>query len=130
MRLFLSPTSPFAREVKVALAEKNLLEKEHLVAVDEAVTKAAADASTGETASLAFLTLRNRAERLGLAARSLHTVSPLATLERGYAIVSDAAENKVITSVAEARPNQTVRAQLADGNLLARIESVTRQEKK
>lgn len=68
--------------------------------------------------------------RLGLAARSLHTVSPLATLERGYAIISDTAENKVITSVAQAHQNQTVRAQLADGNLLARIESVTPQEKK
>lgn len=34
MRLFLSPTSPFAREVKVALAEKNLLESTEQVYVD------------------------------------------------------------------------------------------------
>lgn len=34
MRLFLSPTSPFAREVKVALAEKNLLDATEQVFVD------------------------------------------------------------------------------------------------
>lgn len=34
MRLFLSPTSPFAREVKVALAEKNLLDSTEEVFVD------------------------------------------------------------------------------------------------
>ena len=40
------------------------------------------------------------------------------------------ADNSVITSVNQAHENQIVRAQLADGNLLARIESVTPQEKK
>ncbi len=34
MRLFLSPTSPFAREVKVALAEKDLLDSTEQVFVD------------------------------------------------------------------------------------------------
>ena len=34
MRLYLSPTSPFAREVKVALSEKNLLESTEQVYVD------------------------------------------------------------------------------------------------
>ncbi|MGH8370188.1 MAG: exodeoxyribonuclease VII large subunit, partial [Gammaproteobacteria bacterium] len=47
--------------------------------------------------------------RLGLAARSLHTVSPLATLERGYAIVSDAGDGQVIASVSQVREHQTVR---------------------
>jgi hypothetical protein len=51
------------------LAEKNLLPKEQLAPVDAVLARAAAAASTGEAASLAFLTLRNRAERLSLAAR-------------------------------------------------------------
>lgn len=51
------------------LAEKNLLPKEQLAPVDEVLARAAAAAPTGEAASLAFLTLRNRAERLSLAAR-------------------------------------------------------------
>jgi hypothetical protein len=72
---YAAPVSPgtwlntLGASVSLFLAEKNLLEKEHLVSVDDAVAKAAAAAPTGEAASLAFLTLRNRAERLGLAAR-------------------------------------------------------------
>jgi len=69
------PASPGAwldtlgASVSLFLAEKNLLPKDQLVAIDEAVARAAAAAPTGETASLAFITLRNRAERLGLASR-------------------------------------------------------------
>jgi hypothetical protein len=82
---YAAPVSPstwlntLGASVSLFLAEKNLLQKDHLTSIDESVAKAAAAAATGETASLAFLTLRNRAERLGLAAR-LETVlaaSPL-----------------------------------------------------
>lgn len=51
------------------LAEKNLLPKEQLAPVEDVLARAAAAAATSEAASLAFLTLRNRAERLSLAAR-------------------------------------------------------------
>lgn len=51
------------------LGEKNLLAPEQLVSNGEIVARAAAAAGTGEAASLAFLTLRNRAERLQVAAR-------------------------------------------------------------
>jgi len=51
------------------LAEKNLLAKEQLVPADEILAHTAAAAAASEAASLAFLTLRNRAERLNLAAR-------------------------------------------------------------
>jgi exodeoxyribonuclease VII large subunit len=55
-------------------------------------------------------------ERLTLrqAARALHAVSPLATLERGYAILFDA-EGKVLRSAGEIAPGSAVRARLADG---------------
>ncbi|MGH8308010.1 MAG: exodeoxyribonuclease VII large subunit, partial [Gammaproteobacteria bacterium] len=43
--------------------------------------------------------LKGLDNRLGLAARALDTVSPLATLNRGYAIVTDAGSGKVIASV-------------------------------
>ncbi|HEX5339308.1 MAG TPA: exodeoxyribonuclease VII large subunit [Gammaproteobacteria bacterium] len=68
--------------------------------------------------------------RLGLAIHSLHTVSPLATLERGYAIVSDAGSGRVLTSVTQVRENQTVRTQLADGGFLAHIGKLDSKEKK
>ena len=51
------------------LAEKGALAKYNVAPFDAALAPAAAAATTGEAASLAFLTLRNRAERLSLAAR-------------------------------------------------------------
>jgi len=56
---------------------------------------------------------RDRAA-LRQAARALHAVSPLATLERGYAILFDG-EGKVLRSVAQVVPGMAVRARLADG---------------
>lgn len=67
--------------------------------------------------------------RLGLAARSLHTVSPLATLERGYAIVSDAGNGRVLSSIAQLRTQQTVQARLADGTFTAQVGEILGKEK-
>jgi len=72
---YAAPASPaawldtLATSLALFLAEKNLLAPEQLPALDEAIARAAAAAPTGEAASLAFLTLRNRAERQQLAAR-------------------------------------------------------------
>jgi exodeoxyribonuclease VII large subunit len=62
--------------------------------------------------------------RLGLAVRGLDTVSPLATLDRGYAILTDAASGSVIASVDSAHRTQQVDARLSDGRVIARIESI------
>lgn len=64
--------------------------------------------------------------QMALAARALEAVSPLATLNRGYAIVSDAQSGAVISHVDAARPGQTVRAQLVDGSLLAEVKDKQR----
>jgi exodeoxyribonuclease VII large subunit len=68
--------------------------------------------------------------RVALAARALDTVSPLATLNRGYAIVSDAESGAVISHVQQARPGQAIRARLVDGSLLAEIKHLDRENKK
>lgn len=68
--------------------------------------------------------------RVALAARALDTVSPLATLNRGYAIVSDAEGGAVISHVQHARRGQAIRARLVDGNLLAEIKDLDRENKK
>ena len=68
-----------------------------------------------------LLALHNQ---LGLATRALDTVSPLATLNRGYAIVSDAASGAVISHVTDAKAGQSIRARLADGSLLAEVREV------
>lgn len=62
-----------------------------------------------------------RQQRLGLAARALDSVSPLATLERGYSIVSDATSGKVLTNVNAVKSGTEIRAQLARGTLQATV---------
>ena len=60
--------------------------------------------------------LQRRQTQLRHDGRALHAVSPLATLERGYAIVFDA-DGKVLRSVQGVEPGSTLRARLADGEL-------------
>ncbi|MBD8898450.1 exodeoxyribonuclease VII large subunit [Rhodanobacter sp. DHG33] len=55
------------------------------------------------------------------AARTLHAVSPLATLERGYAILFDA-DGKVLRSAQGAESGDVLRARLADGELTLRVD--------
>ncbi len=59
--------------------------------------------------------------RLRLTARALDAVSPLATLERGYAIVTDADKGTVLTSAARVSEGSRIRARLADGTLEATV---------
>jgi len=60
--------------------------------------------------------------RLRLAARALDSVSPLATLDRGYAIVSDEETGAILTDAAKAKPGSGIRAQLAHGTLKATVK--------
>jgi exodeoxyribonuclease VII large subunit len=59
--------------------------------------------------------------RITLAARTLNAVSPLATLQRGYAIVTDE-QGRVLTQAAQATPGTVIEARLAQGRIGARIE--------
>jgi exodeoxyribonuclease VII large subunit len=59
--------------------------------------------------------------RLRLAARALDSVSPLATLDRGYAIVSDAESGAILTDAAQVKPGSGISAQLAHGTLQATV---------
>ena len=61
--------------------------------------------------------------RLQLAARGLNAVSPLATLDRGYAIVEDLETGKVLTDAGDAAVGNDIRARLANGELTATIKS-------
>ena len=63
--------------------------------------------------------------RLRLAERALQSVSPLATLTRGYAIVTDVETGHVLIDAATVAPGRVVRAQLARGSVQA---TVTRSE--
>ena len=65
-----------------------------------------------------------RAEhRLSLAARALNTVSPLATLERGFAIVTRGADDRLVTDVGSVQVGDEIRARVARGELRAKVTS-------
>jgi exodeoxyribonuclease VII large subunit len=64
-----------------------------------------------------------RRQRLGLAARGLDSVSPLATLERGYAIVTAAGSGRILTSASDAPVGTSIHARLAYGTLEATVSA-------
>ncbi len=65
--------------------------------------------------------LRIARERLMPLARTLAAVSPLATLDRGYAIVSRAGGG-ILRNAADAPPGTLIEARVAHGTLRARVE--------
>jgi exodeoxyribonuclease VII large subunit len=59
--------------------------------------------------------------RLSLAARALDAVSPLRTLERGFAIVTRASDGVVLTRADAVKAGDDIEARLACGRLRARV---------
>jgi exodeoxyribonuclease VII large subunit len=64
--------------------------------------------------------------RFELAGRTLHAVSPLATLDRGYAIVADAA-GKVVQDASSLAPGDRVETRLARGRFSATVTCTTHE---
>ena len=62
-------------------------------------------------------------DQLQLLAAQLNAYSPLATLQRGYSLTRDN-RKRVISSVKQLRPGQTVVTQLADGEVDCLVERV------
>lgn len=60
-------------------------------------------------------------QRLALAARTLDAVSPLATLGRGFAVVSRVSDGSVLRDAAQAPPGTEIEARLARGRVRARV---------
>ncbi|MGM0569622.1 exodeoxyribonuclease VII large subunit [Marinobacter sp.] len=67
--------------------------------------------------------LETRSQRLESAARTLNAVSPLATLGRGYAIVSSDSQ-RVVRDPTTLTPGDTITARLARGTLEATVSAV------
>lgn len=67
-------------------------------------------------------TLETARENLLHMAQTLHALSPLATLDRGYAIVRNADTKVVVRDAGAVRPGERVRAQLARGALDCLVE--------
>jgi exodeoxyribonuclease VII large subunit len=60
--------------------------------------------------------------RAALLGRALHSVSPLATLDRGYAIVTDASSNKVLLRARDVASGDEIRARLSKGEIIATVK--------
>jgi exodeoxyribonuclease VII large subunit len=77
-------------------------------------------------ASGATGTLTDLGHRVALLVRALHSVSPLATLDRGYAIVLDS-DGKAMTDAATANSGDEIRARLSKGELVANVTKVIKE---
>jgi exodeoxyribonuclease VII large subunit len=78
------------------------------------------DALSGRLAGSVERSLDRQRGRLAVAVAGLSTVSPLATLARGFAIVRDP-EGQLIRSVAQARRGTAITVQLGDGAFGAQV---------
>ena len=68
--------------------------------------------------------LGDAGHRIALLGRALNSVSPLATLDRGYAIVRDEATGRVLTRAADVSAGDGIRARLSEGELIATVNKV------
>ena len=68
--------------------------------------------------------LERAQERVARTAQALDTLSPLATLARGYAILENLKTGVVVRASSEVRPGDAVRARLARGLLDCRVEKI------
>lgn len=71
-------------------------------------------------------TLSELNHRVALLGRTLHSVSPLATLDRGYAIVLDS-DGKAMIDASTAKSGDEIRARLSKGELLASVTKVIKE---
>jgi len=64
--------------------------------------------------------------RVALLGRTLHSVSPLATLDRGYAVVLDG-DGKAMLDASTAKSGDEIRARLSKGELIANVTKVIKE---
>ncbi|MGB5512623.1 MAG: exodeoxyribonuclease VII large subunit [Woeseiaceae bacterium] len=73
-------------------------------------------------------TVSDAEHRVALLGRGLHAVSPLATLDRGYAILQDASTGKVLLRADEVNVGNDIRARLSKGELVATVKKVNNED--
>ena len=73
-------------------------------------------------------TIEAQRARLGALDAQFTSLSPLAVLDRGYALVLDA-RGSLVRSTRQVAPGEIVRTRLSDGTFTSRVESATNQER-
>jgi exodeoxyribonuclease VII large subunit len=69
-------------------------------------------------------TVSDASHKIALLGRALNSVSPLATLDRGYAIVKLEDSGAVLTNASDIEPGKGIRAQLSRGEIIATVNKV------
>ncbi len=69
--------------------------------------------------------IRQRGHTLEQLMHALNTVSPLATLERGYSITTRKADNALLRSTDQVQAGEDIGIRLAKGSLTAKVEKLT-----
>ncbi len=70
--------------------------------------------------------LQTRQRQLAVAGKSLDTISPLATLDRGYAIVTRQADSHVLHKASAVKTGEHIEARLAEGRLLCTVDKIVK----
>ena len=117
-----------AAHTRLARARQRLVSAEALLARASPALRVAAlrlrlEASRRALLAAGRASLQSPRTRLDLAMRTLHAVSPLATLDRGYAIVTDGAGH-VLQDVAAIAVGERIGARLARGTVEAQVTGV------
>jgi len=68
--------------------------------------------------------LQTRQQQLAVACKSLDTISPLATLDRGYAIVTRQADKQILHEANAMQTGDQIEARLASGRLLCTVDDI------
>ncbi len=77
------------------------------------------------SASLWMQKVENSRKQLNDLGRTLHAVSPLATMGRGYAVLASTETGAIISSATQVHAENEISAQLADGRLYCTVDNVT-----
>jgi exodeoxyribonuclease VII large subunit len=101
--------------------------RQHSPALRVANAQRRLEAARATLDRIAHQTIAQQRNRLAIAVRTLDAFSPLATLERGYAIVTDS-KGTVLTNAQDVRAGQLIDARLTQGSIRARVERATNPE--
>lgn len=74
--------------------------------------------------------INGKRQHLMLLVKTLETTSPLATLARGYAIVTRCADEKLIDDIKQVNIGEQIQTQLLSGALICRVEGYCKDTKK
>lgn len=68
--------------------------------------------------------LQQNHQRLANTSQTLNAVSPLATLNRGYALVTEQATGRIIRSIGQLKAGDKLKTQLAKGHFISRVDEL------